>query len=144
MPEVVVGPEAIDHLMRAYPRAHIFFGAHASADHFALTLEGERWTVVECAGCWTFFERMSKGNFSGHFFCPEGFNLRAVRACLEHVFRHLGAKVVVGITPEGHECERQARVAARALGMTKQNGVYALTLERMMAYTQRNTPLRGD
>lgn len=131
-----IGLDAIECMIRLYPGCHRFFGSHASDQHFAVMLERPGWHVLMRRSCWTIWEDYGEGHFDMHFFCPRGFDVRAVREMIAHVFNVLGANVITGVTPKGHANERAARVAARALGMQKQSGVYALTKEGFMAYTK--------
>lgn len=131
--------EAVDLLQAKHPDAHIWFGKHASFDHFALMLDQPQWTVLEDGGCWTFYEDVGDGVLEGHWFCPNGANIAAIRRMLDHVFKVWSPKAIVGEAPHGHPNERRAAVLGRAVGAIRRGQGFVLTKRRFLEYCRGET-----
>lgn len=119
-------------LIHEYPDCYKFFGDHRDNTNFAITIEGERWTVLQRGKCWILAEDQLNGSAEVHWFCPVGVNLQDIRYMLWELFRDYEA--LVGATPTGHPNERKARVLNNAVGAEKFGDFYVLTKEQFLAY----------
>lgn len=130
------GQKAIDALLRDHPQSHVYFGEHASPDHFAIVLSLSDWRVMEDSECWVFLHYIGNRTFDTHWFCPRGLKIAAVRRMLAYAFTDIGAETLTGTTPQGHLNEKRARMLNRAVGAVPMNGGHVLTRERFFSYNK--------
>lgn len=136
IPPIIIGREAVEHLVEQHPQAHEHFGDHDSIASFALVLTQPGALIMECDGCWMLTFDRGQGVRDVHWFCPGGARMKAIRRMITFLFTTSGTRLLVGITPEDHPNARRARILNRAVGAEPYRNGYVLTPQRFLCYSR--------